>query len=188
MKTCRISIIPTKPTKLIYQTHQNINKTIFPYHNLNTKSKKTRARNLKYIENKWKPIPFLEDWWRINEENGGFGRGRGRQDNKGARDMRETKIFLKIVLDLTLFVQNMQFSRLDWLARKSPKWVAKIPWTKFWKFCLKCFSGLEGPLASKSQRKSRILLCKLVTWASTREQVAKLSREIPKNPEILKIF
>ena len=140
MKTCRISIIPTKPTKLIYQTHQNINKTIFPYHNLNTKSKKTRARNLKYIENKWKPIPFLEDWWRINEENGGFGRGRGRQDNKGARDMRETKIFLKIVLDLTLFMQNMQFSRLDWLARKSPKWVAKIPWTKFWKFCLKCFS------------------------------------------------
>ena len=31
-KTCRISIIPTKPTKSIYQTHQHINKTIFNIH------------------------------------------------------------------------------------------------------------------------------------------------------------
>ena len=57
-KTGRISIIPTKS---IYHTHQNINKIIFPYLNIYTKSKKTRARNLKYIENKRKPIPFLED-------------------------------------------------------------------------------------------------------------------------------
>ena len=31
-KTCRISIILTKPTKPIYQIHQNINKIIFNNH------------------------------------------------------------------------------------------------------------------------------------------------------------
>ena len=35
-------------------------------------------------------------------ENGGFGRGRGGQDNEDAHDVREKKI----VLDLTIFVQN----------------------------------------------------------------------------------
>ena len=51
---------------------------------------------MKYFENKRKPIPFLEDRWRIDEENwgfvrenGGFGRGRGGQDNEKARDARE---------------------------------------------------------------------------------------------------
>ena len=33
---------------------------------------KTRALNLKHNENKWKPIPFLEDWVKIENENGGF--------------------------------------------------------------------------------------------------------------------
>ena len=61
-KTCRISIIPTK---LIYQTPKISTKpystTIFPYLNIYTKSKKTRVRILKYIENKRKLIPILED-------------------------------------------------------------------------------------------------------------------------------
>ena len=62
-KTCRKGIILTKPTKPIKQTQQTINKTIFifSYLIINTRSKKTRARNLKYLENKGKPISFLED-------------------------------------------------------------------------------------------------------------------------------
>ena len=34
--------------------------------------------------------------------------------------------FLKIVLDLTLFMQNMRFSRLEWVASKLLGQVAKI--------------------------------------------------------------
>ena len=56
---------------------------------------------MKYIENKRKLIPILKDWWRINEENGGFvsenggfGRERGGQDNEDAHDVRENwKVF-----------------------------------------------------------------------------------------------
>ena len=101
-KTYIISIILTKPTKPIHQTQQNINKPysniIFSNLNKNTKSKKSRARNIKYFENKRKPVPFLEDWGMIDEENGGFvrencdfGRGRGEQDNEQAHDARETE-------------------------------------------------------------------------------------------------
>ena len=46
-------------------------------------------------------------------ENCDFGRGRGRQDNEQARDARETEQFLKTVLNITLFVQNTHFSRLE---------------------------------------------------------------------------
>ena len=92
-KTYIISTILTKPTKPIHQTQQNINKPysniIFSNLNKNTKSKKSRARNIKYFENKRKPVPFLEDWGMIDEENGGFvsenggfGRGRGGQEMK----------------------------------------------------------------------------------------------------------
>ena len=56
------------------------------------------------FENKRKPIPFLEDWWIIDEENGGFvsenkgfGRGRGGQDKVCACDAREKlKSFWKL--------------------------------------------------------------------------------------------
>ena len=104
-KTCIIGITIPKPTKLIHQTQQNIDKPysniIFSNLNKNTKSKKSRARNMKYFENKRKPIPFLKDWWMIDEENGGFvsenggfGRGRGGQDNEIASDVRENwKVF-----------------------------------------------------------------------------------------------
>ena len=106
-KTCRINIILTKPTKTLNQTQQNTTKqysiTIFPYRHIYTKSKKTRARNLKYFENKRKPIPFLEDWWRIDEENegfvsenGGFGRGRGGQDKVCTWSEGKLKSFRKL--------------------------------------------------------------------------------------------
>ena len=50
--------------KLIKTSTKPYSTTIFPYLNIYTKSKKTRTRNLKYIENNRKLIPFLEDWWR----------------------------------------------------------------------------------------------------------------------------
>ena len=124
-KTCIIGIILQKPTKPIHQTQQNINKpysnNIISNLNKNTKSKKSRARNMKYFENKRQSIPFLEDWWRIDEENGGFvsenggfGRGRGLQDNENSMWCKgKLKSFLKTVLDLTLLVQNTCFSWLE---------------------------------------------------------------------------
>ena len=84
----------------------------------------------------------------------------------------KTKKFFKIVWDLTLFVQNTRFSQLKWLASKSPKWVAKNPWTKFWKFCLKYFSWLGHPPASESRK----LLRKLMTRASTCDKVWKMTK------------
>ena len=56
--------------------------------------------------------------------------------------------------------------------------VAKIPWQNFWKICLKWLSQLRSPPASKS----RIILCKLATGASTHKQVAKLSHEKCQKP------
>ena len=59
---------------LYYQNQQNpyiklnktsINHILTSYFQIsikNTKSKKSRAGNMKYFENKRKPIPFLEDW------------------------------------------------------------------------------------------------------------------------------
>ena len=47
----------------------------------------------------------------------------------------------------------------------------------------KCFLRLEGLLASKSWRELRSILNKLATGASTREPVAKVSRENDKNLE-----
>ena len=96
----------------------------------------------------------------------------------------KTKFFLKTVLDLTLFVQNTQLLQLNWPASKSPKWVAKIPWTKFLKILSKYFLQLEGLSVSESWN----LLCKLATRASTRDQVTKMSRENDKNSEISKYF
>ena len=127
-KTCIVGIILTKLTKPIHQTQQNINKPysniIFSNFNKNTKSKKTRARNMKYFENKRKLIPFLEDWWRIDEENGGFvsengcfGRGRDRQDNETARDVGENwKVFENCLEFNPICAKQAFFLRLEWVA------------------------------------------------------------------------
>ena len=46
-------------------------------------------RDVKYIEKETKPIPFLEDWWRGEEqygeflfEHGVFERGKSRQEDE----------------------------------------------------------------------------------------------------------
>ena len=100
-KTCILGVILPKPTKPIHQTQQNINKLYsnIIFSNLN-KTQNPRNQGLEtwntLKKKKRKPIPFLEDWWRIDKENrgfvsenGGFGRGRGGQDNETTRDARE---------------------------------------------------------------------------------------------------
>ena len=171
-KTCRISIIPTKP---IYHTHQNINKSIFPYLNIYTKSKKTRARNLKYIENKRNPIPFLEDWWRIDEENGGFvsdnggfRRERGGQYKVCARNMRENwKVFENCLRFNPVYAKHAIFATQ--LTREQ---VTKMSCQNPVKILFKSFLRLEDPLV----RESWNLLYKLATRASTHDQVAKMTK------------
>ena len=94
---------------------------------------------------------------------------------------RKSEKFLKTVLDLTQFVQNVFFA-----TRMSREHVAKSshqnPMWQILKNISKCFSWLEGPLASKS----RSILSKLATRAST--PAAKLSHKNAKNPKILKFF
>ena len=138
---------------------------IFSNLNINTKSKKSRARNMKYFMNKRKLIPFLEDWWRINEENGGFvrenggfGRGRGKQDNEKACDAWENwKVFENCLEYDPICAKHMFFE-----TGMSREQVTKLGHQK--PVCLKnlskCFSRLEGPLASKSQKESRSILSK----------------------------
>ena len=58
-----------KLNKSISKQDSNI---IFSNLNKDTKSKKSKGRNVKYIEKETKPIPSLEDWLRNDEENGGF--------------------------------------------------------------------------------------------------------------------
>ena len=99
----------------------------------------------------------------------------------------KTEKFLKIVLDLTLVMQNTIFT-IGLTREKVAKLSYQNPLNKILKILSKCFSQLEGPLVSKSRRESRILLCKLTTRASTHKQITKLSRENAKNLEILKIF
>ena len=96
---------------------------------------------------------------------------------------RKTEKFLKTVLDLTQFVQNVFFA-----TRMSREHVAKSsrqnPMWQILKNISKCFSWLEGPLASKS----RSILSKLATRGSTYKPAAKLSHKNAKNPKILKFF
>ena len=51
---------------------------IFSNPNKDTQSKRSKARNMKYIKKEAEPIPFLEDWLR----NGDLGRGRDEQDDE----------------------------------------------------------------------------------------------------------
>ena len=193
-KTCILGIILPKPTKLIHQTQQNINKPysniIFSNLNKNTKSKKSRARNMKYFEKKRKPIPFLEDWWRIDEENGGFvsenggfGRGRSGRDNETAHDARENWNFFENCLGFNLICAKHTFFATGISRKQVARSNCQKPVWQILKNLSECFSQLKGPLESKSRRESRNILSKLATGTSTHEPVAKVSRENAKNPK-----
>ena len=126
---------------LYYETQQNpyikLNKniknpyssTIYPYLNINNKSKKKEGFKL---EIEWKQLKthtfswrLREDWkgkWRFFEWKWQFWERERRRRQRGLHMMRgKLKSFWKTVWDLTLFMQNTHFSRLIWLASKSPK-------------------------------------------------------------------
>ena len=119
---------------------------------------------------------------KIDEENGGFGRGRGRQYKVCARDIRENwKVFENrlrfnpICAKHTIFATQLTREQVVKMSHQNPL-------NKILKILSKSFSRLEGLPASESQN----LLCKLETRASTCNQVAKMSCENDQNPEILK--
>ena len=146
---------------------------------------------MKYFEKKTKLIPFLEDWWRIDEENrgfvsenGGFRRGIGGKDNETAHDARENwkffencLVFNPICAKHAFFATGMSREQVARSSRQNPMW-------QIVQNLSKCFSRLKGPLTSES----RSILSKLVTEASTREPIAKVRRENAKTPKNLKFL
>ena len=148
---------------------------------------------MKYFEKKTEPIPFLKDWWRNNEENGGsmcendeFGRRRDGQNNEQSQNAREKWKFLKTALKITLIVQNTCISRLEWVANKLPSQVAKNPCDKFWKICLSIFRDWKVHSQVSHKRSRETFWVKLMTRASTHKLVAKVSCE--NEPRNLKFF
>ena len=74
-----------------------------------------------------------------------LGEGEVEKTKRFSRDAREIEKFLKIVWDLTQFVQNMRFSRLNWLAKMSHQ----NPFYKILKIYSKSFSWLGLLLTSE---------------------------------------
>ena len=89
---------------------------------------------MKYFGNNRKPKHLLEDWWRIDEENGGFvrenggfGRGRGGQDKVCGRDVRENwKVFENchgfkpICAKHMIFATGMSCEQVANMSRQNP--------------------------------------------------------------------
>ena len=142
---------------------------------------------MKYFEKKRKLIHFLEDWWRIDKENGGFvsengvfRRGRGGQDNETTRDARENwKVFENylefnpICAKHVFFATRMSCEQVTRSSRQNPMWQNLKNFSN-------CFLRLEGPLASKSWWELWSILSKLVIRASTCEPVVKWVAKILK--------
>ena len=125
----------------------------------------------------------MKDWW-INggfmSDNRSFGRGRGRQDKMCACDARENwKIFENCLRFNPICTKHMIFA-IQLTHEQVAKTSLQNPVTKILKILSKSFSRLVDPLVRKSQN----LLCKLVTGASTHDQVTKMTHENGKNPEI----
>ena len=122
------------------------------------------------------PYLSLDFDWRLKMKMKVFGvkmavlREREREVEKTkrkARDVMETKKFWKTVWVLTLFVQNMWFLWLNWLASKSLNWVAKIPWTQILENYSNSFSRLGLPLTNESRMPlDELAICKWVAKKS----------------------
>ena len=148
---------------------------------------------MKYLEKDRKLIPFLEDWswddeekWRfLIEKHGVFEREMNRQDNEQEKCSRDK---LKSFKKLSKKRKTCVFRNLAELRTSHQDKSLNTLETKILKNLSKCFSQPEGPPTSKSRKELRKFLYNLVIGASTREQVAKLSRENSKNPEFWKIF
>ena len=132
------------------------------------------------------PWILIEDWrwkWRFLEWKWRFWE-REREVEKTkrkARDVMETKKFWKTVWVLTLFVQNMWFLWLNWLASKSLNWVAKIPWTQILENYSNSFSRLGLPLTNESRMPlDELAICKLLLVKESWTILGKLVSESPK--------
>jgi len=95
----------------------------------------------------------------------------------------KTEIFLKTALKISLIMQNTCFLRLDWVANESPKQVAKNLCDKFFRIYLSVFRDWKVYSRARHDWSCQTFWVNLATEASTREPVAKLSRENPKNPD-----
>ena len=95
---------------------------------------------------------------------------------------------LKIVPKKILKAQNTRFYWLKWAANKSLGQVAKNPYDKIWKICLSVFHYWKFHPRVNHKGSRETFWVTLVIGASTREQVAKLSREKSKNPDFWKQF
>ena len=93
------------------------------------------------------------------------------------------KSFWITVWDLTLFVQNTHFSWLNWLASKFPKWMTKIPWTRFWKNSLSLFHDWDFYSPVTCERLWLNSRLGLPLMKESRKWVAKSEK-----PRYLKIF
>ena len=73
------------------------------------------------------------------KENGGFGRGRGGQDNEKVCDVKQNWKAFKKRLEYSPICAKQAF----FAAGMSREQVAKILWHKFWKICLSVFRDWE---------------------------------------------
>ena len=84
--------------------------------------------------------------------------------------------FLKITLKITLKMQNMLFSRLKQVAKKSLRPVARDLKQKFWKFFCVFRDWKFYPRGSRDISRENLYV-PFVAKPSTRKQVTRLSRE-----------
>ena len=136
----------------INKTHISNSTQINPTHirttyisnlNNNSKYKKSKAINMKFIEKNRKPIPFLEDWskddeehwWILRETRWVCERDEWTRQWIVKTERGKTEKILKTVLKS----QNTRFLRLKWVANKLLDQVAKTFETKIWKICLSVF-------------------------------------------------
>ena len=138
-----------------------------------TQNPRNQDYNMKYLEKDRKLIHFLEDWSWDDEEKWRF----FERDTMSLREIWIGKIMNKQkcsrenwkVLKIVFKAQNTWFSWLGWVTNRSPNQATQHLGDKILKNLSKCFSWLEVPLASKSQREPRKFLYNLATGASTRE-------------------
>ena len=111
--------------------------------NNNSKYKKSKAINMKFIEKNRNPIPFLEDWSKDDEEHWWILR-----ETRWVceRDERTRQWIVKTkrgktekILKTVIKSQNTRFLQLKWVANKLLDQVAKTLETKIWKICLSVF-------------------------------------------------
>ena len=182
--TCRAKRVTTWTSTIHTKSIKN-QRPIFNYqiYNKNTQSKRYITRYVVHIEKETEPIHLLKDWWRgiENMENMRicvwtlWFRKMFKQERQWIVTNVRGKNWKHLKIDL--YVQNTRFSRLNQVASKSPGLVARTLKTKILKNLSKCFSRLKVLPARESRGKPRKSLSPLATGPSTREQVARLSRE-----------